>query len=450
MKSAAYRNYLLVCLVILYAFNFMDIAAFGMALQSIKASLHLTDTELGLVSGLAFSLFYSTVGVLLGRWADVGNRVTVISITRCIWGALVLLTGRVHSFAQMFAVRMGVAIGESGFLPPAYSFVGDYFSREERPRALGTLWLGIPLATVLGFFGSGWLIQHYGWRDMFTIIGMPSFALGLIAWLTLKEPRVSPRENYTDQAVPGLRSGVAPPPPVPYTFKRLFANATYRNVVIAFVVGYFINVSLGQWQAAFFIRSYHLKTDTLGAWLALVFGVPGVIGNYLGGVIASRRIGSNERAQLSMFAILQCCTSIIMPFVYLTRNEYVAFALIGLSVLVSNLGNAPVTGCLQAVVPSRMRAVSIMILYLFANLIGMGIAPVMTGVLSDALRPHFGVDSLRYALIWMSPWFFISGWFAWRARSTVMQDVRDALKGDQTHRQPALLMSATGGNDCTG
>ena len=425
-----YRRYLLICLAAIYAFNFMDLLTFGMALQSIKVSLKLSDTELGVLSGLPFSLFYSTIGVGLGWWADVGNRVAILSITRVLWAVFVVLTGRAGSFMQMFGVRIAVAAGESGCLPPAYSLIGDCFPRQERARAFGIFNIGIPLSTVLGFFAAGWLIQHYGWRETFTIMGMPGFALSIVAWLTLKEPRnqrsatAGPAGSAT---AAGVRVAVAIRDRVPQapwaTFRSLWGNATYRNLLLAFVTLQFYATGLGQWQAAFFIRSYGMAPGELGAWLAIASGIPAMIGSPLGGAIASRWAGSNERVQLVFVSVIYCFIATVWPCVYLTRNDHIAFALMAASTLVASMSTASVMSAMQAVVPSRMRAVSIMIVFLFANLVGFGLGPLLTGVLSDALRPRFGIDSLRYALVLMSPWSLLYSWFTLRASRTAATDV---------------------------
>ena len=315
VQSTAYRKYLLAALVVVTAFNYMDVVAFGMALQGIKVSLHLSDAELGALGGMAFGLFYATVGLVLGRWADIGNRVRIIMVTRVLWGTMVVLTGRAQSFIQMLSIRMGVAAGESGCLPPAYSFIGDYFSQGERPRALGILWLSTPCASILGYFASGWLIQGYGWRQMFTLIGVSGFVLAVIAQITLREPRREGSEGKgtSHDAAAGQKVG-GEPAPLWKTCTRLYGNATYRNVVLAFMVAYFLNVGMAQWQATFFIRSYGMTTEKLGFWLAIIFGAPGIIGTYGGGAIASRWAAYNERRQLLMLAWLMCCDAVVMPF----------------------------------------------------------------------------------------------------------------------------------------
>lgn len=444
MKPAAYRNYLLIWLATLYTFNFIDLVAFGMALQGIKGSLHLTDAELGLASGLAFSSFYSTFGVAIGRWADAGNRVTILSVTRILWGAMVILTGRVKSFLELFVVRMGVAAGESGCVPPGYSLIGDHFSRKDRPRALGIFFLGIPMASVLGFFASGWLIQRYGWRIMFGVMGIPGFLLALITWITLRDPRVSPDEVTAAHGAQGdseptpKRIGRGnSPPPLWQTLKLLFRNATYRNVLVAFGISVFFSAGIQQWQSAYYLRTFGMQPGNLGTWLAIVYGAPGAVGSYLGGLITSRWAGGNERAQLQLVASLFCIFSLVFPCVFMTRDVHFSFALLALYSFASSMMNAPVTSPLQAVVPSRIHAISFVIVYLFGDLVGSGLGPVLTGVLSDSLRHHFGADSLRWALVLMSPWFLFSAWFAWRASKTAEMDVAAARELDECQVESA-------------
>lgn len=438
VTGRAYRNYLVGWLTALYTFNFMDLVAFFMAVQSIKSSLHLSDAALGLVGGLAYSSFYSIFGVGIGRWADIGNRIAVLSVTRVVWAVFVMLTARTHSFWQLFIVRMGVAAGESGCIPPAYSLIGDHFPRSERPRALGILFLGIPLAMVLGYFGAGWLIQRDGWRAMFTLMGLPGFALAAITWATLREPRkrrygqAARSRGHLDDDMAARVKSAAGALPLWQTTKRLHAIATYRYMLFALVVSLFFTTGLQQWESAFFMRTYGMKADVLGEWLALAYGIPGVVGSFLGGVLASRCAGGNERVQLLWVSVLFCSMSLIFPFVFLTHDVLVAFALTAVFSFASAIMNAPMIAPIQAVVPPRTRALSFVILYLFGSLVGSALGPLVTGALSDALRDRFGTDSLRYALVLMSPWFFFCGWFAWRASKTVDADIEAVRQEEVT------------------
>src|ERR1700676_3981231 len=157
MREHRYRNYLLAVLVVILAFNFVDRLALGLLLQNIKADLHLSDTQLGILTGIAFALFYSVMGIPIARWADRGNLVTIITFTVALWGAAVAVCSLAAGFWQLLIIRIGVAVGEAGCHPPAFSLIADYFTRAERPRVVAIYMLGVLLSFVIGYFLAGWL-----------------------------------------------------------------------------------------------------------------------------------------------------------------------------------------------------------------------------------------------------------------------------------------------------
>src|SRR5688500_2799534 len=198
MTESRYKQYLLAVLLVVLASNYVDRLALGLLLQDIKVDLSLSDTQLGLLSGIAFALFYSVMGIPIARWADRGNRVTIITLTTALWSAAVALCGVAGSFLQLMMMRIGVAVGEAGCMPPAHSLIPDYFTRAERPRAVAIYMLGWPLSVVVGYFLAGWLNELYGWRITFMMLGVPGLGLAASAWFILKEPR---REMRTFVAV---------------------------------------------------------------------------------------------------------------------------------------------------------------------------------------------------------------------------------------------------------
>lgn len=434
--SFSYRYYLLAVLAIIYAVNLTDVWAMGMSLQSIKRDLHLSDRELGLVSGIAFFIFYSAFGIPMGRWSDRGNRVTILAATRIIWATFVVLTGKATGFAQLLLVRMGAGVGEAGCLPPAYSLIADYFAREDRPHALGLFFMSAPFATVLGYMGVGWLLEFESWHSVFTLIGLSGVVLAPLAWLTLKDPRSDRKheratQNEVSRGSSGSASSLAPEtalPPLSSAFRRLATNVTYRNLAASIVANSIFVVGILQWQPAYFVRSFGLKSGPLGMWLALAYGIPGMLGSIGGGRLASWIAGGNERLQLIGMAVVNCSFAVLMPLVYLSHSYIVAFGLLSLVNLAFALEYGPVMSAMQLAVPSRLRGMSVMLPFFFANLIGGGLGPLAVGLLSDYLRPTFGEESLRYALLSMSPWFFWGGWHLWRASRSVAQDI-EAMSG---------------------
>lgn len=419
MRTTGYRTYLLILLTVILTFNYLDRWVLGVVLQDIKVDLQLSDTQLGLLTGIAFAIFYSVMGIPIARWADRGNRVTIIALSTGLWSVAVALCGTATGFTQLLLIRIGVAVGEAGCLPPAHSLIADHFTRSERPRAAARYLLALPISLTIGYFAAGWLNQLYGWRVTFIIVGLPGILLAVLAWFTITEPR---RLKATAAA---QRSAITPAaePSVTKVCVTLWANATFRHLLICFSVWYFFGYGLQQWLPAFFIRSHGLATGELGTWFAVIYGLGGILGVYLGGEWAARYAAGNEQLQLVACAIAFTFFAVLNACAFLAPDRYLAFGALALGTLGGNMAQGPIIGTIQTLVPPRMRAMSIALIYLFANLIGMGLGPLAAGMLSDVLRPQFAEESLRYALIALCPGYFWAAWHLWRASRTVPRDI---------------------------
>lgn len=438
-----YKHYLLSVLLVLLAFNYVDRLALGLALQNIKGDLGLSDTQLGFLTGVAFALFYAVMGIPIARWADRGNRVAIIALTVGLWGVMVALCGMAGSFAQLLLIRIGVAVGEAGFMPPANSLIPDYFSRAERPRAVAIYMVGGCLGVAIAYFVAGWLNELYGWRAMFLMLGLPGLPLAALVWFTLREPRqVKPTPDSSsainlNTAAAGRSEWFS----LKEVCRTLWVKKTFRHLLFTFAVTCFLGYGIAQWLPAFFVRSYGLKTGELGTWLAVLYGFGGMLGTYTGGALASRFARDDERLQLRAAAIVVAVFGLLPSLIYISHSRYVGFALMGVSAVGLNTITGPVFSTIQTIVPERMRALSIAIIYLFANLIGMGLGPLATGVLSDALRPWLGEESLRYALLILCPGYLWGGWHLWRASRTVMCDLEAVQLGSEGPRKDNVAQS---------
>lgn len=421
-----YRSYLVLLLASILALNGLDGIALGLVLPNVKAALGLTDTQLGVLTGIAFSLFYSTVGVPIGRWADRGDRTKIIAMTTALWGLMVMLIGAARSFEELLLVRVGVAIGEAGCVPAAYSLIGDYFSREERPRAIGKYLSGACVSSIVGYLGAGWLNARLGWRLMFVCLGAPSLVAAPLAWWTLVEPR---RTDARPACIPG--SGVRSAG-MPQLIRAMWHNRSFRYLLATCCVNAVFGSGFAMWEASFFVRSYGLSTEQLGIYFALIYGGGGIIGTYSGGYLASRFAPKNERLQLRFLALLNAAFGLVSAFIYLSSRSSVSMALLAVSVAGIALENGPVYAALQAVIPERSRATSISVIYLLANLLGVGFGPLIIGVLSDSMQPRLGAEALRYALLAVCPGFLVGGWLMWRAAMTVAADARAATVPQST------------------
>lgn len=404
---------MLLLLTVVAAYNYIDRLVLSLVLEDIKQDLDLSDTQLGLLSGIAFSLFYSVAAIPIARWADRGNRNLIVSSTTALWSGMVILCGLVSSFAQLLIVRVGVAVGEAGCLPPAQSLIADYFSRKIRPKAMAVYWLCYPLAVIFGYLVGGWLADQFGWRITFIILGVPGILLALLVKLTLREPRFDGSEIINKSDHLGFYK----------VLKTLWKEKTFRRILIAFCVAYFFASGIFQWVPTFYIRSHGVELDELGTWFAFSWGLCGLLGGYLGGVITTKYAASKERLQMRAVALIFIASSLVFALICLTESKLHSFLFLSMIGVLANLSNGAIFSAIQSLVDEKMRSVSIALIFFLANLIGLGFGPLAVGLISDLLEPHFGNESLRYALVAFTPGYLWVAYHYWLAGETIEESI---------------------------
>ena len=415
MFTRLYKRYVLSALMLVSTLNVLDRALMILLLEPIKEDLHLSDSELGFLTGIAFGLFYATLGVPIARWADRGNRVNIISLAISIWGATVMLCLFVTSFVQLVFARIAAAIGESGCMPPSYSLVGDYFpGSAERTRAMSIYMLADPTCILMSFVAGGYVNEHYGWRTAFFLIGIPAPIVAALVKLTVRESRLANKD----------RSAATPPSPrIGEVLRMLWHQRASRHLAIGIILFFTMGVGLTPWYAAFLMRNHGMGTGELGVWLGLIFGLGGIAGTLLGGHVAARWFSKNDSGQIRLSAIVVgCLVPLITIFLGVPGKHQALFALIPVTLAGSYIFG-PTFALMQRLVPDRMRATTMAVVMLLGNLIGMGIGPQSVGLLSDGLAPIVGADSLRYAMMAVS---FVALWSAyhfWKVGSTVEKDL---------------------------
>ena len=413
--SGRYKHYVLGVLTVVCTLNYLDRTLVILLLQSIKEDLHLSDTQLGFLTGIAFGLFYATLGLPIARWADRGNRATITAVSIALWGATVMSSLWVTNFIRLVFARIAAAIGESGSMPPTYSLVGDYFpGAVERARAMAIYWLSSPLAALISFVAGGWLNERYGWRTAFFVAGVPALVVAPLVKWTIIEPR--------------LKAGGAsiPPRQLPRmldTFAFLWRQRSSRHLSVAIILLWTMGSGLAPWYAAFMERSHGVGTAELGLWMGVIFGTGGVAGILLGGYLTSHWFPRNDRNQMRLIAVI---TASLLPcfvvFLLVPSKGQALIAMVPM-VLVFNFAAGPIFALMQRLVVDEMRATALSVVMLLANLIGMGVGPQSVGILSDLLRPRFGDDSLRYAMLAMSLVALWAAYHFWRVGATVEEDV---------------------------
>lgn len=424
--GTTYRRYVLTLLALAFGLSYLDRFLITLLLQPIQQDLQLSDSQLGFLGGIAFGLFYATLGLPIARWADRGNRVTIASLAIGLWGITVMFCLAVTNFVQLVFARVAASVGEAGCMPPTSSLIGDYFPRSaERTRAMAAYWLAAPIASLVGFVLGGWLNEHYGWRVTLFLAGIPGLLAAGVIKLTVKEPRVHlARTRVEAPMAPSLRD----------TLLLIWQKRALRHLSLGIIVLFSMGQGLTPWYAAFMIRSHHMGTAELGVWLGLIFGFSGSAGILLGSYISNRFLAHSERGQMRLSgALIAAVMPCLLMFLLLRDMHLALLSLVPLAVLF-NFILGPAFALLQRLVPDTMRATTLAAVMLFANLIGMGLAPQIVGILSDLLKASLGMDSLRFAMVIASSLAFWAAWHFWRAGRTVG---RDLMAGDPLRAHPS-------------
>lgn len=399
MNSQHYRSdgrayYALFILTIVYSFNFIDRQLLAILQESIKAELLLSDTQLGLLTGFAFALFYVTAGIPIARWADAGNRRNIVALAVFIWSFMTAISGLVQNYLQLLLARIGVGVGEAGGSPPSHSMISDMFPAERRASVLGFYSTGVSIGILFGFLMGGWLNEFFGWRVAFFVVGVPGVLLALVVRYTLREPRRGLSENRDDNPEPvAVKEVVA----------LLWSRRSFRHMAWAGALSAFAGYSVANWSASFIIRSYGMSTGELGTWLALIIGIGGAVGVFGGGLLADKLAAKDTR----WYVLLPALAGVIsLPFaagVYLVDNVYASLLLMIIPAIQSNVFLGNTLAVSHSLVGLRMRAMASAILFFIFNLVGLGAGPWSVGLLSDLLAPQFGDESLRYAMLALVP-----------------------------------------------
>lgn len=415
IPTKRYSAYVLGALTLTCSLNYLDRGLVILLLQPIKEDLHLSDTQLGFLTGIAFGLFYATLGVPIARWADRGNRVTISALAIALWGVTVMSCVFVANFAQLALARVAAAVGESGCMPPTYSLVGDYFPQPAaRTRAMSVYMLASPLASLVSFALGGRLNEAYGWRVTFFLMAIPALLVAIILKTTVREPR-------TQRVV--MSTPTDNSPRMIDILSNLFRQHSSRHLCIAIILLFTMGFGLGPWYAAFMIRSHGMGTASLGLWLGLIFGAGGMTGILFGGYVTARWFARDEGGQMRVSALM--IAAMVPCFALFLLAPGKGAALLGLAavVLVSNSFFAPTFALLQRLVVEETRATTLALVMLLANLFGMGVGPQVVGVLSDRLAPLLGADSLRYAMLLMSCVALWGAYHFWQAGKSVATDL---------------------------
>jgi predicted MFS family arabinose efflux permease len=421
-----YRYYVLIMVTVVSMINIADRLIMSILMEDIKADFYLSDTQVGLLVGLAFALFYALMSFPIARWADVGNRKNILSLAVVLWSGMTALCGAAVGFYSLFLARLGVGVGEAGGSPPSYSLIADYFKPSERARAMGVYMVGAALGTGGGLIIGGILGELLGWRKTFLVLGIPGVLLGILFFLTVKEPQRGRLDagDAEDKQAKSIR----------HTLRSLAANSVYIRISISFAMLTMIGYAMAFWLAPIMLRNFDVSLSKVGLYLGLTYIAAGVPGPLVGGFLTDYMARRDPRWLAWIPAVATVIVVVALWFCVTASSFQMFIAFFVIAYFVFMIPQGATLSVLQSSLGAGERAVGSSFALMINSLMGAALGPLLVGMLSDSLAAEYGTKSLNYALITVCIGAAVVGslYYWWTARAMspdLEQDVEPEQAG---------------------
>ena len=433
--SDRYRQFALTLLMMIFAINFVDRQIINILAEGIKEDLHLADWQIGMMTGLAFALFYSVLGIPIARIAERKNRPYVIAIAITTWSAFTALCGGAQNYVQLLLCRIGVGVGEAGCTPPAHSLITEYTPREKRASAMAFYHMGPSLGMLIGLGMGGIIADRFGWRAAFIFAGVPGILIAIIAALTLREPRHKSMGQVLAQLeqTSSLREVLS------------FLKTKKSFWLMGLGTGFKAFVAYGHapFTVSFFLRAHSAELAStaaqfglksagfLGLTLGIIGGVTGMFGTWLGGYISDRAAQHDVRAYGAIPAIASLIGMPLTIAALFAPTIWISMGFLFLGGIAGAIWSGPVHAAILSTPPSHMRATTSSLLLFMLNGIGLGLGPLCVGILSDVLAgpAHLGsAEGVRWALVLSSSLGLVSAALFWGARASLSTDIPEQTR----------------------
>jgi predicted MFS family arabinose efflux permease len=411
------RRYILIMLTLVYVINYLDRNILNQLLPSIKAEFHLSDADLGFLSGTVFAILYATLGVPLAWLADRVNRRNVIAFSMMLFAAMTAVSAYAITFRQLVFARIGTGIGEAGTSPSVNSIISDLYEPKERAGALSFYATGLNVGLLLAFFGGGFIEQHFGWRNAFLAAGIPGLILALLFIFTVPEPKRGQVEKIED-------TGRAPR--FSETIRFLLSQKSFVYIALGCAMASFGGYAGNTFVPSFFSRVFHLDPEMRGFLIGGLFGVVGGIGTYFSGVFADLLGKRDVRWNMWVILLIIGASLPFFPLYFLSNNFTIAVLCSLIPTMNGAAYLAPSYAMVQSLVPLRMRAQAAALLLFTLNIIGFGTGPFLVGLESDYLQPIFGADSIRWAMLSTAVTWLIAAWCFYMASRNLPRELAAA------------------------
>jgi MFS family permease len=422
-RSGGVYPYVVVGLLgLVYALNFLDRQILAILAEPIRQDIGLSDTQIGALSGFAFAVFYTLCGVPVGWLADRVPRVWIMGAACALWSCFTMACGAAANFAQLALARIGVAVGEAGGAPPAYSLISDYFPPKGRGAALAIFSAGGPLGVLLGTALGATVAAHHGWRWAFVAAGAPGLAAALILLAVVREPRRGALDGPTGEDL----LTVEPPPSLGAAISGYFASRTLRWVTLATALSAFVGYGASAWTAPFLMRVKGVSLMELALYYSAAVGAVSVLGTFASGWLVDRLAARDARWYSWMPGV---AFAAMIPFWLLMLwipGWRMALAVNSVSALLLCFYLAPAIAVVQNATPANRRTIAGAILLFVVNLFGLGGGPLFIGLVSDAAKAGFGASSLTVGLLMLTPVMALASLAQFAAAAAGARDRRDA------------------------
>lgn len=419
-SSRAAAIYALVMLTVIYSLNFLDRRVIAILIDPIKHDYHLSDKTMGFISGFGFVIFYSILAAPVARWADRGNRRSIITSGLVIWSGMTALGGIARNALQLTLSRFGVGVGEAAGTAPSSSIISDLFPGSRRPSAMAVYQLGPVIGGFLGFFVGGWVNHAYGWHAAFLVAGIPGLLTALVFRLTVKEPvRGISETKRVDTAQESI----------PSTLRFMARQRCYMILLLGFCFTTYTQFGLGTWAAAFFGRIHHLNTKQIGTYAGTAQAIAALIGTLTGGYLSDVLGRKKVRWRIYVSAI---CSIIACPGVILFSVSHSLFwCIIGFMIYsaASPVHVGPIVAVSHSVVKVGMRAFATSVIYLISELLGLGLGPFLIGAFNDHYARTLGVGVIRYSVATAAVTTLLGGLLFVLAARWLEQDMARTVEG---------------------
>lgn len=401
---------LLWTLMLIYILNFLDRQIVNILAEPISRDLGLSDTQIGLMTGLAFAVFYTFLGIPIARYADNpgANRVGLVAVSLGIWSVMTAACGMAQNFVQLLLARIGVGVGEAGCAPASHALITDSVEPHRRASAIAFFGLGIPIGGLLGMVVGGSLNDAYGWRFAFLCAAVPGILMAFLVPFLIRDPR---------RNAPLRKTNVAASERLPFkaALSEILGSRAYIHLLIAASLTAFLSYGKSVWVTVLFMRTHGLSASETGFWLGITSGIATMIGTWAGGALAERYGRTNRRHILTAPAVGMLLAAPMLYFAYAATDWKAALVLLFVPSLLNYLYYGPCYSTAHSLVSPQARAVSTSIMMFGQNLIGLGLGPLFFGMLSDAIRPVAGPESVRWVLFGAAWFGLIPAFFWWRS-----------------------------------